>query len=126
MIDLNHILVISISVLAFFSFCFFVVLIPIVFQLLKTLNSLQYLLDTVNSFDTDVREVKENINKVKNVVRRSTDVFGTRFRDIGILFTSSAYGFIVGLKKYFSGYKTPENSYNDKREYEVDIKYVRK
>lgn len=126
MLDLNHILVISIGVLAFFSFCFFVVLVPIVFQLLKTLNSLQHLLDTVNSFDTDVREVKENISKIKNALRWSTDVFGSGFRNIGILFKSSAYGFIAGLKKYFSDYKTPENSYNDKRGYEVDIKYVRR
>lgn len=114
MLDLNNVLVLSIAVLAFFSFCIFIILIPVVYQLLKTLSAFQHMLDTVNSFDSDVRELKENVSKVKGIVRKSTSLFDSVFKNIGVFLISSAYGMAVGVKEYFSPYKTTNNIYDGK------------
>ena len=113
---MNLVMVISLSVLAFFSLCFFVVLIPIALQLNRTLNSMQHLLDTVNEeIEPTVKEVKQSIDGVKNIVQKSTVVAKDAVSEAGILVVSSAYGVLAGIKDYLVSCKNVETSYNNKK-----------
>ena len=121
MIDLNQIIVISLAVLAFFSFCTFILIIPIAIQLSKTLSSAKFLLDTVNEFEPEVKEVKQSIKNVKDIVRHSTSSVQSNLGETGIFVVSSVYGVLAGVKEYFSDYKNPENSYNGKSEVRENV-----
>ncbi len=113
MIDLNLIIVISLAILAFFSFCIFIVIIPIAFQLSRTLSSAKFLFDTVNEFEPEIKEVKQNIKNVKNVLQQSTLAAKSNMGETGIFLMSSVYGIMAGVKEYFSDCKSSENGYNN-------------
>lgn len=113
--DLNLVLVISLAVLAFFSFCFFVLMVPIAIQLSRTLNSAQCLLDTINEFEGDVKDIKQNISKVRNVVSKSTELVKSNLQDVSVAVVSSVHGVLTGIKDYFSNYKSNESGYNGRR-----------
>ena len=115
MLDLNLVVVISLALLAFFSFCFFCVFIPVAFQLSRTLSSAQNLMDTIHDdFEPTVKEIKQSIDGVKNVVRTGSTAISLGVGEANILVTSLAYGALTGIKEYFSSYKTGEKSYNYK------------
>lgn len=114
--NLNLTIVISLAILAFFSFCIFVILIPIALQLSRTLNSAQHLLDTINDdIEPTVKEIKQSVDKVNSVVKRTGTVVKSGFQEAGILAISSAYGVLSAVKDYVSGFKTGKTSYNGKR-----------
>ena len=115
MFDLNHILVISLAVLAFFSFCFFIIVVPIALQLSRTLNSAQHLLDTINDdLEPTINEIKESISGVKTVVQKSTTKVKSGIHNANVLIMSSVHGILAGVKEYFSSYKSNETGYNNK------------
>ena len=119
-IDLNLIIVVSLVILTFITFCCFVVLLPIALQTSKTLSSLQSLIDTINNgVGPTVKEVKDSIYNVKDIVQRSTSKAKSTASKTGMLIVSSAYGILTGIKKYLSSYKTTENGYNNKMKEEV-------
>ena len=104
MIDLNLTIVISLAVLAFFSFCLFVVIVPVAFQMSRTLNSMQHLLDTINDdLEPTVNQIKQSMGSVKSGLHKAR-----------ILVMSSTYGILTGLKDYLKSYKSNETSYNNK------------
>lgn len=114
MLDLNLILVISIVILAFFSFCILLIIIPLVVQFYKTLNSTQQILDLINNeIKPTVEEITEGISSVKNVVKSSTTIAKSGLQGTSILLTSSAYGILAAIKDYLKSYKKTETSYND-------------
>lgn len=114
MININSVLVISISALAFFSFCFFVVFVPIALQLSRTLNSAQHLIDTINDdLEPTLKEVKHSVDDVKNVVQKTTNTLKDSLSKVRMVILSSAYGILTGFKDYLSSCKTSEGSYND-------------
>ena len=118
-IDLNLIIALSLSVLAFFTFCIFVILIPVAMQLNRTLSSAQFLLDSINDdLQPTVKEVKESIDNVKQLVRSSTKSVSVGINEAGILVVSSVHGLLTGVKDYLSSYKNNETSYNGKRKTE--------
>ena len=123
MFEINHILVLSVGVLAFFSFCLFVLIIPVVFQLSKTLTSLQSLLDIVND---DLRPVamdlKTSVSGVRNLVNDGKTLMDLGMEKTRIVALSSAYGFLSALKDYFQSYKNERTSYNGKSKGESGIK----
>lgn len=118
MIDLNLIVVISLAILAFFSFCTFIVIIPLAFQLSRTLSSAKFLFDTVNEFEPEVREVKQNIKNVKSVLHQSTLLAKSNMGETGVFLMSSVYGIVAGVKEYFSDCKSSESGYNDRESVE--------
>lgn len=122
MFDLNQILVISLAVLAFFSFCFLVLLIPVVFQLIRTLNSAQLFLDSVNDFKPTIDELKGNINKVRGFVDRGSKSIKEKIYETRVCIASSAYGLLAGFREYLASYKSMKNSYNSNGKYETKIK----
>lgn len=116
MFDINLILVISISILAFFSFCILLIIIPLGIQFYKTLSSTQQILDLINDeLKPTVREIKEGIGSVKSVVKSGTSIAKTGLQETSILLTSSAYGILAAIKDYLKSCKKGETSYNNKR-----------
>ena len=115
MINLNSILVLSLATLAFISFCLLLVIIPIALQLSRTLNSTQHLLDTINDdFEPTVKEIKQSVDGVRNVIQKSTTSVKSGINNTSILLVSSAYGVLAAVKEYLSSYKINETSYNNK------------
>lgn len=115
MIDLNVVVVISLVILAIFSVFILIVLIPISLQLSRTLNSAQFLLDTINDdLEPTVKEISQSITGVKKVVQKSTTAFKLGMDEAGIILISSAYGIMAGLKDYLSASKSSKTSYNGK------------
>ena len=123
MFEINHILVLSVGVLAFFSFCLFVLIIPVVFQLSKTLTSLQSLLDIVND---DLRPVamdlRTSVSGVRNLVNDGKTLMDLGMEKTRIAILSLSYGFLSALKDYFQSYKNERTSYNGKSKDESGIK----
>lgn len=121
MIDINLVLVISVAILAFFSFCMFVVFVPIALQLTRTLSSAQYMLDTINDdFQPTVKEIKQSVDKFSGVVKKGSTYVQDSVKDAGVLMVSSAYGALVGFKNYLSSYNDNETGYNGKSKSEVE------
>ncbi len=116
MVDLNLLLVFSFVIFTLLFFCFFVVMIPVVYQLVKALSSLQRLMDTVSDFEPEVKEVKESIRNVKNLFSKSSSSIRTNLNEASIMTVSVAHGVLTGVKEYFSSCKTVENSYNGKKD----------
>ena len=112
MLDLNLMMIISLTVLALFSIVFFIVLIPIALQLSRTLSSAQRLIDTVNDFEAEVKEIKHNIQNVKVAVKQGGTIVKANVDEAGVILVSSMYGILAGIKEYFLSYKKSENSYN--------------
>ncbi len=115
MLDLNLVVVISLGLLAFFSFCFFCVFIPVALQFSRTLHSAQDLMETINDdLEPTVKEIRQSIDGVRTVVQTGTTTIKSGINEAGILVTSCAYGVLTGIKEYLSSYKTNEKSYNYK------------
>ena len=114
MLDLNTIVVISLSVLAFFSLVMVIVLIPIALQFSKTLSSIQNLLDTINDdVKPTINEIKQSVYGVKDVLTKGTSVLESGVDEASIFMASSAHGVLAGVKEYFSSCKTDKNGYNN-------------
>lgn len=112
-LDINHIVVISLILLVVISICTFAVVLPISMQLTKTLSSAQDLLDTINNdLEPTVKEIKESVSGVKTIVSRGATVAKLGVNETSMVITSSVYGILVGVKEYFSSYKKEKNSYN--------------
>ena len=114
MIDLNLVIVISLAILAFFSFCLFIVIIPLALQFSKTLSSAQHLFDTINDIEPTVKEIKQSVDSVRNVVEKSTQRAKSALSNASVFVISTSYGVLAGLKDYLSSYKNTETSYNGK------------
>ena len=114
MLDLNTVVVISLSILAFFSLVMVIVLIPIALQFSKTLSSVQSLLDTINDdVKPTIKEIKQSVYGVKDALTKGTSVLESGVGEASIFMASSAHGVLAGVKEYFSGCKTDESSYNN-------------
>ena len=109
-LDLNLILVISVVLLTFFTFCLLLVLIPLAIQLKTTITSIQTLLDSLGG-------VSQNIGFAKSVIEKSRMTFGSQIKRTGILVVSGIYGVLSGIKNYLGscGEKEKETSYNGRR-----------
>lgn len=112
MFDFNLLLIISLAVLAFFLFCIFIVILPVAWQLSKTLSSVQYLLDTLNGFEEDIKEIRQSINDVKSVVKVSSGAVKSSVEEASVFVKSSLAGVLAGIREYFSPCKTNDNGYN--------------
>lgn len=120
MIDLDFILIVSLGVLAFLSFCTLIIIVPVVLQLSRTLTSLQHLTDTINDdLKPTVNEIKESVGSIKNVFKKGTDKLKSTTYATGIMAISSVHGILKGLKAYLSSYKNNETSYNSNQNKEV-------
>ena len=122
MIDLNLLVVISLSVLAFFSFCLFIAMIPIIFQFYKTLSSLQRLLDTFNDdIEPLVKDFKNNVSNIKSKLDGAVILLKSSLSKAYVLALSGAYGILSSAKDYLCNYKNDNSSYNGKRGEELRI-----
>ena len=116
MLDLNLIIGLSLTVLAFCTFSILLVIVSIAFQFYKTLNSAQHLIDTVNDFEPDVKEIKDSIRNVRKIVGKGSNALKGNLDEVNIFLVSSAHGILTGVREYFSScksYKTSKNGYND-------------
>ena len=112
-LDINHIVVISLILLVVISLCTFAVVLPISMQLSKTLGSAQTLLDTINDdLEPTVREIKDSVVGVKSIVSKGAVGVQLGVSETSVALTSSVYGVLIGVKEYFSSYKKEKNSYN--------------
>ena len=117
--NLDLILVLSLLVLAFMSFCTFVVLVPLALQLSRTLSSLQHLTNTVkDDFEPSLKEIKQSVDKVNSLVKSGSGYMKFTFDNAGFFIISSAYGMLAGVKDYLASYrdgdKGENTSYNGK------------
>ena len=113
--NLDLILVLSLLVLAFMSFCTFVVLVPLALQLSRTLSSLQHLTNTVkDDFEPSLKEIKQSVDKVNSLVKGGSGYMKFTFDNAGVFIISSAYGILTGMKGYLASYKGKDTSYNGK------------
>ena len=109
MFDFNLLLIISLAVLAFFLFCIFIVILPVAWQLSKTLSSVQYLLDTLNGFEEDIKEIRQSISDVKSVVQVGSGAVKSSVEGASVFVKSSLAGVLAGIREYFSPCKTNDN-----------------
>lgn len=115
MIDLNFIIGISLGILAFFSFCLFVIVVPVVLQLSRTLSSVQHLIDIINDdLEPTVKDIKENLFEVKNKIQKNSVILKTFFKKTQIIVVSGVYGLLYGIKDYLYSTTNQETSYNGK------------
>lgn len=123
MFDINQILVLSVIALAFISFCLFVVIIPVAYQLSKTLSSLQGLLDVLNDdLKPMAKELKTSVSGVRNLVSDGKTLLDLGIKNAKVVVLSSAYGFLAAVKDYLQGCKTSQTSYNGRGKDELGRK----
>jgi len=102
-------------ILALFSIALFFTVLPVVLQLSRTLTSIQNLVDTINDdLEPTVKEINQSVAGIKNILKNSTTLLKSSLKEASVVFISSAYGLMTGIKDYLSNYKTTESSYNGK------------
>ena len=113
MLDINLIIALSLAALAFFSFCLFVVIVPVSMQLSRTLASIQNLLDTIHEdIEPAVKEIKQSVDDVRNTVKKCTSKVKSGINEANVFLVSTAYGLTSGIRDYFTRCKNNETSYN--------------
>ncbi len=105
-VDINLLVVLSLVLLVVIALCTFAVILPIAMQFSKTLGSAQTLLDTINNdLEPTVKEIKESVVVVKDVVSKGSASVKSGVSSAGVVLTSSTYGLLAGIKEYLTSYK---------------------
>lgn len=114
MVDINLLIGISLLALAFIMFCVLLVLIPIAWQLFRTLNAAQSLIETINEdLKPTAIEIKQSINELKRVFNKCTSPITKVIDKVKVPIVSSYHGIVSAVKNYLSNYN---NNGGDERE----------